>query len=52
MLEKLQGDEMEMVQLAGVVLRRSSGEVGGGFNGERGGGALPWPRGEGEGWRE
>ena len=26
---KLQGDEVEAVQLAGVVLRRSSGQVGG-----------------------
>ena len=49
-------DEAEVEQLAGVVLRRSSGEAltrGRCFNGGRGEKALPWLELERErGWRE
>ena len=57
---KLLGDEIGVVQLAGAVLRRGSGEPPAkwGFNGEGGVRAPPWPRverervGESEGVKE
>ena len=47
---KLLGDEIGVVQLAGAVLRRGSGETPAkwGFNGEGGVRAPPWPRVERE----